>query len=53
MLNSSKRFVKYLDNYDKIHQKNYHTLLYHIRNEYSSYFDEQTHNNNDDLYILK
>lgn len=49
MLNSSKKFVKYLDNFDKIHQKNYHTLLYHIRNEFNMYYRE----NNEFMYQNK
>ena len=40
MLNSSKKFVKYLDNYDKVHQKNYDSLLYHIRNEFNNYYKD-------------
>lgn len=40
MLNSSKKFVKYLDNYDKVNQKNYDSLLYHIRNEFNNYFKD-------------
>ena len=40
MLNSSKKFVNYLDNFDKVHQKNYHTLLFHIRNEFNMYYKE-------------
>ena len=40
MLNSSKKFVKYLDNFDRIHQKNYHTLLFNIRNEFNMYYKE-------------
>ena len=46
MLNSSKKFVKYLDNFDRIHQKNYHTLLFNIRNEFNMYYKE----NNDYLF---
>tara|TARA_E500000178_G_scaffold23308_1_gene21588 strand:+ start:817 stop:2016 length:1200 start_codon:yes stop_codon:yes gene_type:complete len=53
MLNSSKRFVKYLDNYDKIHQKNYNNLLYHIRNEFNNYFKEGNDLGEDnELFIL-
>lgn len=53
MLNSSKRFVKYLDNYDKIHQKNYNNLLYHIRNEFNNYFKEGNDLSEDnELFIL-
>ncbi len=53
MLNSSKRFVKYLDNYDKIHQKNYNNLLYHIRNEFNNYFKEGNELSEDnELFIL-
>lgn len=46
MLNSSKKFVKYLDNFDKVNQKNYHTLLFHIRNEFNMYYRD----NNDFIY---
>lgn len=46
MLNSSKKFVKYLDNFDKVNQKNYHTLLFHIRNEFNMYYKD----NNDFIY---
>ena len=53
MLNSSKRFVKYLDNYDKIHQKNYNNLLYHIRNEFNNHFKEGNELSEDnELFIL-
>ena len=53
MLNSSKKFVRYLDNYDKIHQKNYNTLLYHIRNEFNNYFKESNEFDEDnELFIL-
>lgn len=53
MLNSSKKFVRYLDNYDKIHQKNYNTLLYHIRNEFNNYFKETNEFGEDnELFIL-
>jgi SpoVK/Ycf46/Vps4 family AAA+-type ATPase len=46
MLNSSKKFVKYLDNFDKVNQKNYHTLLFHIRNEFNMYYRDS----NDFIY---
>ncbi len=51
MLNSSKKFVKYLDNYDKVNQKNYDNLLYHIRNEFNNYFKD-TDEIDDELFLI-
>ena len=51
MLNSSKKFVKYLDNYDKVNQKNYDSLLYHIRNEFNNYFKD-TDEIEDEIFLI-
>lgn len=51
MLNSSKKFVKYLDNYDKVKQKNYDALLYNIRNEFNNYFKD-TDNIDPELFLI-
>ena len=59
MLNSSKKFVNYLDNFDKVNQKNYHTLMFNIRNEFNMYYRDnnefiyQNSDNENALYIPK